>query len=593
MKRKMLTFLAALLAAGLLTVPAGAVHAHQWDTGFSYNTEFHWRQCLAEDCDIPYDRIDRSQDYGPHVLSDWTVIQAGGERTAGKRERTCSVCGYTQTEVIPAQKPTADAFTLDLREGPVSLEEGERTALQNTLLALSQVTVKDIHLQGPPEGFYYGLDGDEGGNPWWDMEQRITYKTNVPPDQAPNQIESICYAACPGHGKPAYLFTLSQEEADTLLRRGVPFFGSVTILLDRETEPAPPAGPVLSDLSGHWAREAVSQAVDQGWVNGYPDGTFRPEQTVSRAEMTKMLLAAVRLTPDSDGVRIMIERRAGDPLPPFGDLADSWLTAQGWTGAARASGLLVPDDYPDRNLVPDQAITRGEIAVLADRALGLVWPAKQESAQESPFADRDAFPAFQAGYIREASRAGIINGYPDGTFGPDRTATRAEAVTMVARVLEQMDRGEPASLKLTFWEGEDRYRTVDYPGTCLMRDDTVYVGLTDFVRFIFREDRINTDGDDSSMLLRWEPLAQNWWYEWGISSFGYTAGQVPHYYNDPVYHAIGESEKYGRTPAFLRYGEMMIPLHDCKTGQDLTQWPTEWADGTLTLHAGWAFSNGS
>ena len=43
------------------------------------------------------------------------------------------------------------------------------------------------------------------------------------------------------------------------------------------------APPVVSDIQGHWAQDSIEQAVNDGWVNGYPDGTFRPDGTITRA----------------------------------------------------------------------------------------------------------------------------------------------------------------------------------------------------------------------------------------------------------------------------------------------------------------------
>ena len=55
----------------------------------------------------------------------------------------------------------------------------------------------------------------------------------------------------------------------------------------------------FSDIQGHWAQKEIEAAVREGWVDGYPDGTFRPEATITQAEFTKMLLAANHLTPGS------------------------------------------------------------------------------------------------------------------------------------------------------------------------------------------------------------------------------------------------------------------------------------------------------
>ena len=63
----------------------------------------------------------------------------------------------------------------------------------------------------------------------------------------------------------------------------------------------------LSDIQGHWAQKEIETAIASGWVDGYPDGTFQPEKTITRAEFTKMLLDAIHLTPDSETVAWMKE----------------------------------------------------------------------------------------------------------------------------------------------------------------------------------------------------------------------------------------------------------------------------------------------
>ena len=69
--------------------------------------------------------------------------------------------------------------------------------------------------------------------------------------------------------------------------------------------PALGGGTKFSDIQGHWAQQQIEQAVSEGWVNGYLDGTFRPDETITQAEFTKLLLAAFQLTPDSDTVAWM------------------------------------------------------------------------------------------------------------------------------------------------------------------------------------------------------------------------------------------------------------------------------------------------
>ena len=48
----------------------------------------------------------------------------------------------------------------------------------------------------------------------------------------------------------------------------------------------------FSDLEGHWAKDTVEQLADEGVISGFEDGTFRPDQSVTRAEFTKMIVQA-------------------------------------------------------------------------------------------------------------------------------------------------------------------------------------------------------------------------------------------------------------------------------------------------------------
>ena len=218
--------------------------------------------------------------------------------------------------------------------------------------------------------------------------------------------------------------------------------------------PAGLAAPVngekgLSDLEGHWAQKEVEAAVASGWVDGYPDGSFKPEKSITRAEFTKMLLDAIHLTPDSETVAWMKENALTDDIwgnpteytPKLYDMSGHWLTSQGWLDAALYSGMVVPDDYNGKNFRPEKAIARYEIALMTDRALGLVYPASQPVEGELPFTDKEEILDWMKGYVNESVKAGVLKGYPDGSFQPNKTSTRAEAVVMIQRMLEEMEEG--------------------------------------------------------------------------------------------------------------------------------------------------------
>lgn len=169
----------------------------------------------------------------------------------------------------------------------------------------------------------------------------------------------------------------------------------------------------FSDIAGHWALDAILAMHEAGIVKGYPDGTFRPERPVTRAEF----IALVQ--------RIAGGEAAGQTA--FVDVAGHW--AEGAIAAAEARGWLDATEYAGRLLRPDQEMPRQEMARLVVRAAGL-----SVAEPVTTFTDNEKIPAEFRGYVAAATQAGLIGGYPDRTFRPDRGLTRAEAVVMLVRL---------------------------------------------------------------------------------------------------------------------------------------------------------------
>lgn len=176
--------------------------------------------------------------------------------------------------------------------------------------------------------------------------------------------------------------------------------------------------PTFPDLGGHWARPIVTALVARGQVRGFPDGTFRPEAPVTRAEFTKLLVLATG---------------TGAGLPPaqpsfsrFRDVRGHW--AQGYVEAAAESGLVM--GYPDGLFRPDGRITRQEAIVMAVRALGLEAP--RDAAV--PFPDGAGVAGWASGPIAAGEAAGLLRGLVGERLDPLRPATRAETAVLAARV---------------------------------------------------------------------------------------------------------------------------------------------------------------
>ncbi len=217
-----------------------------------------------------------------------------------------------------------------------------------------------------------------------------------------------------------------------MMRKWTYLFAFLVTLVVVASANAGPADP-FSDLGAHWSRANVAKAVADGYVNGYPDGTFRPDATISRAEALKLLSGAGGVRPDS-GAGIW-----------FADTsANHWIVRQGYLQGARNYGLTLTTN--DVGFRPDDAATRMEVLVWALEVLGAPYSVPPESTEPLPF--QDEIPEAARRYIKAGLELGLVTGYPDNTFGPYHLVSRAEAVVIAERVRGRMNAGDNASLRL-------------------------------------------------------------------------------------------------------------------------------------------------
>ena len=169
----------------------------------------------------------------------------------------------------------------------------------------------------------------------------------------------------------------------------------------------------LSDIAGHWAEAKIKQLFELGIVTGRPDGTYRPDDNISRAEFAAILVKALGLEVNGGEV--------------FADTAGHW--AREIISTAAGQGLV--SGYNDNTFGPDDLVTREQMATMVVRGVELT-PVKEPPV----FADRADFSDWAQEAIVEAAAAGLISGYPDGSFRPQDNATKAEAATVVANLLK-------------------------------------------------------------------------------------------------------------------------------------------------------------
>ncbi len=151
------------------------------------------------------------------------------------------------------------------------------------------------------------------------------------------------------------------------------------------------------------------------YIIGYDDGLVHPNENITRAEVATIFF---RLLNDSVRDENMTESNS------FGDVSrGQWFN----TAVSTMAELDILKGYPNGDFGPLDRMTRGEFAAVCARFDG------RDVSGEASFSDIDGHWAKPD--IIKASENGWINGYSDGTFGPDRYITRAEAVAMINRVL--------------------------------------------------------------------------------------------------------------------------------------------------------------
>jgi uncharacterized repeat protein (TIGR02543 family) len=188
------------------------------------------------------------------------------------------------------------------------------------------------------------------------------------------------------------------------------------------TPPASKPGVSFRDLAAHWAESDIKQAVDLGIVSGYPDGTFKPDVAVTRAEFAVMLMQA--LQPQE-------KLSISGPLP-FTDLEQIGDWARNAVAQAVQAGII--SGYEDGSFRPDARINRSEMAKMIANALDL----EDKSAENTAFADDKAIPDWAKGAAAALSKRGIMAGREGNQFAPGGQATRAEAVKALLNMLRNI-----------------------------------------------------------------------------------------------------------------------------------------------------------
>ncbi|TEB14841.1 Chitinase A1 precursor [Pelotomaculum sp. FP] len=359
------------------------------------------------------------------------AVDAAGNESADGPSVTVTTTSYSgggsSSTSNTVNSTTGAAIVTPSKGGTISLgDEATVEIPANSLQGTSTVEVKIQKVDQPPEvseGFKlvgsvyeFSVDGQDN----YSFAKDVTLKFSFnPADLASGETPAVYYydetaakwvslgGAVSGSTitvkvnhftKFAVLAAVKQEEETTVAKDDIP--GQETTL-------------TLNDIAGHWAADNINKLVALGAINGYSDGSFKPDSNITRAEFATVLVKAFKLTPQSGKV--------------FADTAGHW--AKDYIATAVYYGIA--DGYDTDTFGPDDLITREQMAMMVVKAAKL-----PVGTDETTFADSADISWWARSVVATAVENDVIKGYPDNTFNPLGSATRAEAVTVIVNALK-------------------------------------------------------------------------------------------------------------------------------------------------------------
>lgn len=179
--------------------------------------------------------------------------------------------------------------------------------------------------------------------------------------------------------------------------------------------------PVFSDLEAvPWAKDAILALAERGIIHGYQDGSFRPEQPVTRAEAAKLLNAV------GEAKKSSVEPKA------FTDVSkEAWYYEP--VMAAAAAGIIT--GHEDGDFAPEDGVTREEFAAMLARCAAGHEFSLERKRLNINFTDEGEISPFAVGYVDLLYMAEVLSGDADGSFRPKDTLSRGEAAQGIYRLL--------------------------------------------------------------------------------------------------------------------------------------------------------------
>ncbi|MCR8745465.1 N-acetylmuramoyl-L-alanine amidase [Romboutsia lituseburensis] len=199
---------------------------------------------------------------------------------------------------------------------------------------------------------------------------------------------------------------------------GIGFVSNSYVKLDSDTTDEPSIPEIENkfiDINYHWAKDAILKFAAKGYIGGYSDDTFRPENYITRAEFVKIVNGVFGLKQFNESKKLK-----------FNDIKTSaWYYNDVCIGVE--AGYI--NGYEDNTFRPNGKITRQEAASIVAKITKLVGDGKLD------FVDNNKISPWARASVDALSDNKIMGGYEDNTFRPQNSITRAEAVSTLERII--------------------------------------------------------------------------------------------------------------------------------------------------------------
>lgn len=233
----------------------------------------------------------------------------------------------------------------------------------------------------------------------------------------------------------------------------------------------------LSEKEWKWAYKHIIRLASRQVFNGYEDGSFKPASSITRIEA---IVASVRLLGLKDEAEKAENMNAALNFKDFDKVKKKFPWAIGYLKVALENDLLAETET---SVQAEKAADRQWASILLVKALKLEDEALAKMNTQLTFKDAKEIPAGAVGYVAVALEKGLISGYGDNTFKPNKPVTRAELATLLDRAGEQLPEEEAQAVA-------GSVQSVTYGTLTLTKPDGSSVALalgTDV--FVFREDK--------------------------------------------------------------------------------------------------------